>query len=262
MLMVRTKFKNIINSKQKQNLRMDVEDIKDNDTIYVMQNGYFLHERTNKYGFLLDYLDNIEHMKKEMRKIFDQWYIFNVPTTDLQQQHLEAKSSMPQIVEEHKNLFVSLLEMNRRYNISIKLIATILQINNTEAKMIIKNGIKYNIFKKGFSSWCIPPEVWNHIKLAFMVKPDKGDMSTPDDYKKNEEKQWTSMLGRKYPDLYAAYTCGTKTKKEIDNIIRKRDSRKQQSLQSHKLQQSQNPTKAVSATVDHFKTIDSTKEKV
>ena len=215
MYFIRSQFKNVI-TKMKPYFKDEILKIKNDDVIYVFDDGFWLHETSGKHVQLTMIADNKEEMQAVAKTVFNKYVLIFKPSTTLQKKNSPFISAF---ILKYKEVFVYLVQKKLRSCITQTIIMSLLKCNREDAKEFINTCVTLGIFIKLSTSWYIPQKQW--VNLRTMLGQVK-DFESQINVSENDDKQFESLLARKYPDLFIKLQNGA-TQEEIQKIIDKRE---------------------------------------
>jgi ribosomal protein L22 len=172
MYFVSGKFKNVRSHLERTILKKEIKNIKNNDMLYLFDDGWCIHRKTNKQIQTSTIAVSNEHeMKKLVKRFFKKASsIIYKASTNLQYTKEDIKAKIPPLVLKHQKQFELLARRGTtkgKHNISLTLLARLLEMNKYHAQAFLQTGINQGIFVQRNSSWSITDDVWNKIRTLY-----------------------------------------------------------------------------------------------
>jgi hypothetical protein len=172
MYFVSGKFKNVRSHLERTILKKEIKNIKNNDILYLFDDGWCIHRKTNKQVQTSTItISNENEMKKLVKRFFKKASnIIYKASTNLQYTKEDIKAKIPPLVLKHQKQFELLARRGTtkgKHNISLTLLARLLDISKFHAQAFLQTGINQGIFIQRNSSWSITDDIWNKIRTLY-----------------------------------------------------------------------------------------------
>jgi len=275
MYFIRGKFKNVTDDIHRAVIKNEVKKIRDDDIIYVFDDGYYVHQKTGIHQYISSESSSKEEMLKIGEIMFNKKFsLIYKPSTELQRESSAAEANMPAFVMKHRNVFKHLINANMQ-SVSRANIADILKTTKQDAGDFIKTAVKKGILIKYYTYWRIPQTVWINLRTMlgkrtdYEVPSSTDIIQVPDSVSASSNDEKTMLwLQQHHVDLWTAVNSETRTLEEAmkESVKRKKHDEARLRKQSH--QKKQKPSRKEklkikdnlivrdAATVDPKKTMD------
>jgi len=173
------RFKNVRVLDQKV-LKNVIKDIKDNDILFLFDDGYCLHKNTNKEILMsMSPANTIAEMFKNAKTIFKKCSkVLYKASTKLQyttnNKKDEIKNKLPSLIETFPKVFMGLVNRGTtkgKHNVSYKLLSDMLSFDIQDTKTFINIAIEQGILRKNNTSYSITNSIWNKLQELNAIIP-------------------------------------------------------------------------------------------